>query len=92
MVELVAGVRVVTLDDEAVVFNPFSWETHLLNPAAALLLERLQASPCSEGELAALLAEALDEAERPLADEHARRLVADLASLRLVVGEKPSDG
>jgi PqqD family protein of HPr-rel-A system len=82
--ELAPAVRVVLLDDEAVVFNPFSWETHVLNAAAALVLERIVAGPCHASEVEALLAEALDPSERAQAASHAERLLHDLGSLRLI--------
>jgi PqqD family protein of HPr-rel-A system len=37
---------------EAVLMNPSSWETHLLNPAATEVLTRLEAGPCSLADLA----------------------------------------
>lgn len=82
--EAAAGVRVVTLDDDAIVFNPFSWETHLLNPAAALVLDVVATSPCTETGVCAVLLELLDEQERPRALHHARRLLRELVELRLL--------
>ena len=87
--EAAPGLRVITLDDDAVVFNPFSWETHLLNPAAALVLDIAAAAPCTEAAVAEVLAEVLDEDERPLAAEHAHRLLWELAGLRLLI-ERPA--
>lgn len=81
---VVPGVRIVLFDDEAVVFNPFSWETHVLNAAATLVLEELSHRPCSPGDVAALLSEALDDSERPDAASHATRLLDELSSLRLI--------
>jgi PqqD family protein of HPr-rel-A system len=71
-------------DDESVVFNPFSWETHVLNPAATLVLEALRRGPCRAADVSALLAEALDEAERAQAQEHAERLLREFGTLRLI--------
>lgn len=44
------------LDDEALVFNPARWETHLLNAAAALVLDALVAGPGSVEEIVAAVA------------------------------------
>jgi PqqD family protein of HPr-rel-A system len=81
---LAPGVRVKVFDDEAVVFNPFTWETHVLNPSATLVLERLHAGPCSRHEIEELLAEALSEDDRVHAAQHAKRLLDELCSLRLL--------
>ena len=83
--EPASGVRVVALDDDSVVFNPFSWETHVLNPAAALVLDLAAAHPCTLEDVREVLAESLDADERPQADEHARRLLGQLVGLRLLV-------
>ena len=53
-------VRVVRFGAEAVVFNPLSWETHLLNETAAHVVESLRQGPQSVQELAAALVEDLD--------------------------------
>ena len=82
--------RVVPLDDEAVVFNPFSWETHVLNPAAALVLDIAADAPCSAADIAEVFAEVLDDDERPRAAEHAHSVLAQLLGLRLLT-ERPLD-
>ena len=81
-------VRVCVLDDEAIVFSPFSWETHLLNPAAALVLEIAASGPCTEAGIRDVLAEILGEQDRPRAAEYARSLLRELVDLRLLV-EQP---
>jgi PqqD family protein of HPr-rel-A system len=78
-------VRIRRLDDDAIVFNPHSWETHLLNPAAALVLELSGSDDCTVASVADILAEVLDDAERPRAAEHARQLLNELVGLRLLV-------
>lgn len=83
--ELAPDVRIIVFDDEAVVFNPFTWETHVLNESATLVVERLQAGACGMTEVEELLAAVLDDTEKPLAAEHAERVLQDLASLRLIV-------
>ena len=84
------GLRVAWLDDDAIVFNPFSWETHLLNPAAALVLDFASTGPCSEAGIVEVLAEALDEGERGRAAGHAHRVLEQLLGLRLLA-EVPPD-
>ena len=81
-------VRVCVLDDEAIVFNPFSWETHLLNPAAALVLEIAASGPFTEASIRDVFAEVLGEQDRTRAAEHARSLLGELVKLRLLV-EQP---
>jgi PqqD family protein of HPr-rel-A system len=83
--ELASGVRLHRLDDDTIVFNPFSWETHLLNPAAALVLDIAAFNDCTESDVVDVLSEVLDDNERPRAAEHARQLVNELLSLRLLV-------
>jgi PqqD family protein of HPr-rel-A system len=78
------GLRVRELDDEAIVFEPVSWDAHLLNPAAHAVLALLLDGPRSEAEIVAFLADALQPSERPAAPDHARRLLGELQSLRLI--------
>ncbi len=85
LLEAAEGLRIVDLDDDAVVFNPFSWETHVLNPAASLVLEMVAVQPCGLRAVTELLAESLTDAERPRAAEHAQRLISELVGLRLLV-------
>ena len=83
-VKAVEDVRLVDFDGDAVAFNPFSWETHLLNPAAALVIEMVAAAPCSESDVAQMLADVLEASERPRAADHARRVLRELIGLRLL--------
>jgi PqqD family protein of HPr-rel-A system len=85
---IAAETRVCIFDDEAIVFNPFSWETHLLNPAAALVLESAASGPLTEAGVSELLGEVLDERQRPRAAEHARLLLQELIALRLLVEQR----
>ncbi len=48
-----ARTLIIRFDDDYLVFNPLSWDTHLLNESAASVLEALRASSCSFAELAA---------------------------------------
>lgn len=77
----------IEFDDELLLFNPLSWETHVLNPAAAVVLDLLVQAPRSAREVAAFLAELLCEADRERADEHAATLLRDLAALSLIRAE-----
>jgi PqqD family protein of HPr-rel-A system len=76
---------VLRFDDEALVFNPWSWETHLLNESAALVLDALLAGPRSREEIVAEVA-AAGEAVLPADfDGQVGALLGHLASLGLVV-------
>ena len=77
-------VRVLEFEDEAVVFNPLSWDAHLLNSAAIAVLELLLEAPRSQDEIAAFLREALQPEEQPQASAHAQRLITELQALGLV--------
>ncbi len=57
--------RVVRFDAEAVVFNPLTWETHLLNETAAHAVDSLRHGPKSAWELAAALTKDLDPDSAP---------------------------
>jgi PqqD family protein of HPr-rel-A system len=47
------GMRIERFADEALVFNPLTWETHLLNSVAADVLDALSEHPRTEADLAA---------------------------------------
>ena len=68
-------------DGEAVLLNPLSWQTHLLNEGARALLEAIEDGPRDEAELVAMFA---DEGESPRAEE-VRRALAELESLGFIV-------
>ncbi len=82
--------RVHAFEDEAVVFDPLSWDAHLLNPAAIAVLELLLEAPRSEDEIAAFLREALQPEEQPQASAHAQRLISELQALGLVRLSEPT--
>jgi PqqD family protein of HPr-rel-A system len=75
---------VLNFEDASIVFNPISWDAHLLNAAAAAVLALLVRSPRSAHDVEVLLSEALCEAERADASEHARRLLHEFEQLGLV--------
>jgi PqqD family protein of HPr-rel-A system len=74
--------RILRFDDESVVFNPFLWHTHLLNPAAALILDALEEGAASAAELAAALS---DDSGRPaIPEDQVAEALRQLAGLALV--------
>jgi PqqD family protein of HPr-rel-A system len=85
------GLRIWEFDDEAVVFDPISWDAHLLNPAATAVLELLQQTPRTEAEIAAFLADALEFRVKAQAAVHTKRLLGDLQALGLVRAGKASE-
>jgi PqqD family protein of HPr-rel-A system len=79
-----AETAVLRFDDEALVFNPSCWETHLLNEAGALVLDALVAGPRSIDEIVAQI-----ESEVAVPDDFAGQvdtLLGQLESLGLVAG------
>jgi PqqD family protein of HPr-rel-A system len=75
---------VLRLDDEALVFNPLSWETHLLNESASLVLDALLEGPRSVEEI---VARAREVADAVLPDDFAAQvgeLLGQLESLGIV--------
>lgn len=46
-----SGMRVQRFDHEALVFNPLTWETHLLNGVAARVLDAVSTTPRAEADL-----------------------------------------
>jgi len=85
-------IRVVRFGAEAVVFNPLSWETHLLNETAAHVVDSLRRGPQGALELAAALAEDLDPESAPEAyADQVAVLMEELEGLGLAVRE-PSAG
>ena len=77
--------RIIDFDTEIVVFNPRSWDAHILNPAAEMVLGLLAESPRTRVEIEAALFDALNEEERSSASAHAEQVLNDLRSVGLVV-------
>ena len=67
-----------------VVFQPSSWNVHVLNPAATAILSLLMESPHSAEEIADFLSDVLEPEQQPMAAEHSRRILDDLRSLGVV--------
>lgn len=80
-----ASTRILLFDGEAVVFNPVTWETHILNDAGAAVLGALRDAPRSRHELFELLGAARDTGDetRVLRDA-LDRLLAELESVGLI--------
>lgn len=78
------GIRTLDFGEEWVVFNPLSWDAHLLNAAAAIVLDLLGAEAQTEAEIAAYLRDVLVDAEQAAAPAHAHRLIGELVQLGLV--------
>jgi len=57
-----ADTAVLRFDDETLVFNPATWETHLLNESASLVLGALLEAPRSVDEIVAAVARVSDAA------------------------------
>lgn len=70
--------------DGTVVFDPLSWNAHLLNPAAAAVLDLCRTAPASVDDVERLLAEILAAESRDLAGTHAAQVLAELEDLGLV--------
>jgi PqqD family protein of HPr-rel-A system len=81
--EAVDGLRVLDFGDEALIFDPLSWDAHVLNPAAWLVLAHLIESSRTEDEVEKLLGAALHPDEQAQAAQHAQRLLGELRALRL---------
>lgn len=79
-----AGLRVHDFGEQCAVFDPLSWDAHLLNRAAIAVLDLFAEGPHSAHDVAAFLAEALRPEDRAHAADHARELIAELASLGLI--------
>lgn len=74
-------VRVVRLDDAALVFNPLSWQTHYLNEAAHCVFDALSERAMSVDELIAETVEPADRLEATAQAHWTRALLAHLQDL-----------
>ena len=77
--------RFAELDDGLAVFEPSSGLTHLLNDAAAAVLEFLFEQPRSEADVVFLLEQLLEEGKRGEAAKHASQVLGDLLQLHLII-------
>mgnify|MGYP002783608664 CR=1 FL=1 len=80
-----ADLRWRELGDDLLVFHPVSWDVHLLNAAAGMVLEACSRAPQSSPSMAQLLVDWLADDLRADADGLARSLLVDLSELGLIV-------
>lgn len=76
--------------DECVVFNDLSGDTHLLGSAAAIVLTALQAAPAASAALAATLAARLGLALDEQLREEVDALLDELANFSLIEPALPA--
>jgi len=86
----VSDLRAFEFDDEAIVFDPVAWDTHLLNASAIAVLDLLVEAPRSEADVARFLQDVLRPEERANAADFSSRLIRELSSLGLVRAVEPS--
>jgi PqqD family protein of HPr-rel-A system len=74
-------------DDEALVFNPLTWETHLLNGVAARVLDAVSETPRTQAHLVAELCGGDEELEATR--DRVAKFLHELETLGLIerVGE-----
>jgi len=70
--------------DEGLVFNPLSWETHLVRDPALRVVELLGSGPRREADLASELGSEYDEPDLASARDRIRPLLDELQGLGLV--------
>ena len=80
----VPDLHVVDYEEESVVFNPITWDTHVLNAAAAQVLSMCAGAGCTTTQVAHALTLWLNADEAVYALEHATNTVEALKALRLV--------
>ena len=80
----VEGIRAFDFEDECVVFNPLSWDAHLLNTAAAAVLEYLLSEARTTAEIEAYLRHLLVHSEQHRAALYSKQLLEELKHLGLV--------
>jgi PqqD family protein of HPr-rel-A system len=78
------SVRVRSWDDDSVVYNIISGDTHLLGAAAGHILTQLQRAPFDEAALVESLCETLQVELCPELPLHIRSILADLHKLALI--------
>jgi PqqD family protein of HPr-rel-A system len=80
-----ADLRWRELGDDLLVFHPVSWDVHLLNTAAGMVLEACTKAPQSLPSMTSLLVDWLADEIRADADGLARSLLVDLSELGLII-------
>jgi len=80
----VADLRIREFEDAALVFQPLSWDAHLLNPAAMAVLELCMEGAPTQLDVEQFLADALEAGSRHGAAEHAALLLDELTRLGVI--------
>jgi PqqD family protein of HPr-rel-A system len=80
----IEGIRAFDFGDECIVFNPISWDAHLLNAASMAVLELFSAEPQTPQDIENFLREMLLEEDRKDAAMHTQRLLEQLLRLGLL--------
>lgn len=78
------ALKIARLGDDIVVFHPTSWFSHVLNPAAAAVLDFVSESARSRDEIESLLFDLLDADARASCGQHADRVIEDLSIIGLI--------
>jgi PqqD family protein of HPr-rel-A system len=81
---LIPGTRLRRLGDEFMVFNPWSWETHLLNAEAVLVVRPLIQGPKSLEQLQSEYRDVHGDQDSEVCDRAAESLLLELVELGLV--------
>lgn len=80
----VSDVKSIDYDEETVVFTDATWETHVLNAAAAEVLSLTNQAPRSLDDVTRALAQWMDADDARDAQQHAVRILDELQTLGLV--------
>lgn len=78
------AIRVLRLDEAALVFNPLSWQTHYLNETASCLFDALRGGGKTLGELLAETVEAAASLDTQTREQWMRALQRHLDDLHLM--------
>lgn len=79
-----SGLRLREFGDGVLVFQPVSWEVHILNPAAAAVLQACQDGPRSAESVAELLGQLIDESDVKALRLQSADLLVELEQLGLL--------
>ncbi len=78
------NIAVIDYDEESVVFNALTWDTHVLNAAAAQVLAMCRDHGCTLAEVTEALQHCLHAQEARFASAHAMETLDALQSLGLI--------
>ncbi len=82
--QLTSGVELKRFDSDLIVFDPLSWQTHLVNAAGAVLVEELSAGAASVEHLQAVFRAHYPDQDQTSSDRSVLDLVDNLVDLGLV--------